>query len=106
MKENTSGLHRNHWGIKNKVTLILWCNENKDTIQERLNRGVPVAQIAGERGAPLATFRQVLKGIGINPHRGGDRGHKSPAYKDILTVLERVCKELSIPHEEIKPYLD
>lgn len=91
------------------IPLVAKLAVNRFELQSKFDKGeiATVAQFAKDNGIPRSTADTVLKLLEIRvPSRYKDNGRKKNiSYQEILTVLARVCRELNINHDEIKPYL-
>ena len=91
------------------IKLSLVFARDKDEIQQRFDTGslTNYQQLADEKNVALSTVRTLCKQFGIvssrsNPNKKQDRC----SYSAILTVLQRLCQELKVNYDEIRPYLN
>jgi hypothetical protein len=91
------------------IPLVAKLAVNKFELQSKFDKGeIPtIAQFAKNNGITRSTADNVLKMLEIrvpSRYKGADLKSKV-CSSEILTVLARVCRELNINHDEIKPYL-
>lgn len=60
--------------------------------------------ISERYGIPIGATRVICKALGIIIEKTCRVDNRVPSSA-LLTVLARVCRELNINHDEIKPYL-
>lgn len=79
----------------------------KELIQKAFDDGVyiTITDFAHKNELPYTRAKNILDAIGIEIPQRSRQEAKNIHAKNILIVLERICKELHINYDEIKPYL-
>jgi DNA-binding Xre family transcriptional regulator len=91
------------------IKLSLIFARDKDEIQQRFDTGslTNYQQLADEKNVALSTVRTLCKQFGIISARSNPKKKKDRcSYSAILTVLQRLCQELKVNYDEIKPYIN
>jgi hypothetical protein len=81
----------------------------KEEIQRRFDAGLleSYAQLAEEKNIATSTVRTLCKQFGIISGRSQPKKKQDRcSYSAILTVLQRLCQELKVNYDEIKPYIN
>ena len=86
------------------VALTLKLDKVRVPLQEKLDRGASMADIALDYKVSPVTMARVLKSMGFN--FGKETKHdRGKLFNDVIVVLARVAEGLNVNYDEIKPYL-
>lgn len=87
------------------IQLAFKLEQNRESIQKKLDSGTPATELAKDYGVVPSSMRKILKNTGFNFSRGQHSRKPTLLLSEILTVIQRICVQLDIPHDEIKKYL-
>jgi len=88
---------------KNIAPTIIKLDKLRAEYQARLDRGVNMTELGLEHNLSAHVMKKIL--VDMNFTLPGRSKKPSPLLSDLLAVLKRICTELNINHDELKPYL-
>lgn len=82
--------------------------KDKAEVEKRFAKGATLTDVAAIYKVQPSSFKRIARAVGVEvPVRApSDRVVSKLLFRDILTVLVRLCKELKVPYDELEPYLE
>lgn len=88
------------------AALLLAMQPKVAEIKQRMADGLYITALCDEYKTSQWTMKSLLSALGIEYGRKTRRLNKiAPETQAILTVLQRICEGLQVPHDEILPFL-